>query len=178
MKVKTLPETGIWQSADNVIGTLLEHSRLHAGEVLPIINEALGSSTLDYQVRLVDRLPFRLERFNMIGVTLLGRVWLRADLLERPALSILSTLVHEGVHVAQQRRHRFTFYPRYIGWWIGNLVTPFPDHSLKRARSLRGRFHAAYRMIPHERAAYTEEARFRARLLRSLRQAGLPFDLF
>lgn len=171
-------ESARWVTAEDFLKKVLESSRLPSELLNEIIWSTLPQIPLDFPVRISRHLPFLLDRMNMIGVTLLGRVWLRADLLERPTLSIVATLIHEAVHVAQQRRNPVRFYLRYVGGWALNALNPIPGRALRTARIRRGWLHAAYRFLPEERIAYTTEARFRARTLRSLRQAGLPIDLF
>ena len=177
MPERDLPRD-VWIDADRLITLTLRHASGDPESLERAVRSSLPELPLDFPVRFTSRLPFRLDRAGMIGVTIFGRVWLRDDLRQRPAIAILSTIVHEAVHVAQQRASPLLFYPAYFGGWGLNLLRPGSGHYLRSMRSSRGRRGAAYRSIPAEREAYVVEARFRARLLRRLGQEGIAADLF
>lgn len=127
---------------------------------------------LDFPVIITDRLPFRLDRRRMIGVTIRGRVWILSSWLDRPALHLLALLRHEAEHVRQQRRSPLGFYPRYVGGWLCNLLRG-GSAEIETSRSLIGRMHHAYRGIPDERSAYLAGRRFLLSLRREIRRSGL-----
>lgn len=127
---------------------------------------------LDFPVIITDRLPFRLDRRRMIGVTFRGRVWILSSWLDRPALHLLSLLRHEAEHVGQQRRSPVGFYPRYVGGWLCNLMHG-GSAEIETSGSLSSRMRRAYRRIPDERSAYLAGRRFLLSLQREIRRSGL-----
>lgn len=127
---------------------------------------------IDFPVIVAERLPLRLERRRMIGVTIRGRVWILESWLERSPLQLLALLRHEAEHVRQQRNSPILFYPRYLLGWICNLLRGGSAET-ETPRGISGRMHGAYRGIPDERSAYLAGRRFLLSLRREIRHAGL-----
>jgi len=120
----------------------------------------------DFQVRFVKRLPLMAHLFGMVGITLLGRVWLKIETTEMSAEPFLSLLRHEAEHVRQQREQPIRFYPSYIGQWVVKFLSPRPAVVVRDRRRRGGRFYAAYRSISFEEEAYDAGDEFLGRLRR------------
>jgi hypothetical protein len=136
---------------------LLERAALGIGISTDLLAEIFDGVPSDFQVILSPTLPFRVDLLGMIGITLRGRVHLRASVLDGSPVDLIVLLRHEAEHVRQQREDRL-FYLRYIGGWLrGFIRTPRSD----AGRGLAGRWHRAYMGIGAEREAYRADTRAR-----------------
>ena len=109
---------------------------------------------LDFPIYFRKRLPLTAHRFRMVGITLLGRVYLLERMRQLPATTLLPIILHEAVHVRQQRTSPVLFYLRYSLSVVLGILDIRPDEKLRRRREKSGRFHAAYRSVPYEEEAY------------------------
>lgn len=162
-------------SAEDLLQHISKRWSNDARDPSEIVRQLFRGVPIEFRVKIGPGLPFFLHRFNMIGVTILRRVWLVDSLIERPTVILLRVLRHEAVHVEQQAEDPISFYPRYFLNWLLNLVRPGSGLLKARRREL-GRFRAAYRHIPAERIAYAREGEFRRRLTRELLAAGFQPD--
>lgn len=119
-----------------------------------IIRDLFTGLPLDFPIYFRVRLPLRAHRFRMLGITLLGRVYLLERMRELPATELLAIILHEAVHVRQQRASPALFYLRYSLSVVWSFLTIRPDEQLRDRRARSGRFHAAYRSVPYEEEAY------------------------
>ncbi|MDB5033057.1 MAG: Uracil phosphoribosyltransferase [Chlorobi bacterium] len=124
------------------------------------IDEIFRDAPTDFQVIISSTLPFRVDRFGMIGITLLGRVYLLEQALAYSPSALIALLRHEAEHVRQQREKRF-FYIRYIASWLRNVLHGDAGKNTGTFRAFRSRWHGAYRDIPAEKEAYAAEDRAR-----------------
>ncbi|MCB0712247.1 MAG: hypothetical protein KDD67_07955 [Ignavibacteriae bacterium] len=142
----------------------MEH-RVKAYDLVVELGEQLGlseeqvlsfftDSPLDFPIYFASRLPFFVDRFGMVGITIRGKVWLLNKARNGHPIFLLSLVRHEAEHVAQQRREPILFYPRYFISWLGNFLIPFPSKKLRQFRKRFGHRHAAYRAISYEVEAY------------------------
>ncbi len=116
----------------------------------------LGAPT-DFRVIIGSRLPFRIERFGMAGITLFGTVYLHEAVLGYSPVDLIVLVRHEAEHIRQQRASA-TFYARYlIGWLQSFLLRRGSDSGGGVAR----RWHDAYMSIPAECEAYAAGDRAR-----------------
>ena len=118
------------------------------------ISQLFEQVYLDFPVIFTQRLPLFAHRFNMIGITLCGNVYLLERLRDLPYIELLSILRHEAEHVKQQQRSPLLFYVRYCLSYIIGILRPASNDEMKKLRQRFGRLHAAYRSIPYEVDAY------------------------
>lgn len=141
-------------------------------EDIPLQEDALmnlfADLPLDFPIHFRKRLPLMAHRFRMLGITLLGRVYLLEHMRQLPATDLLPIILHEAVHVRQQRNSPVLFYLRYSLSVVLGFVTIRPDEKLRRRRETSGRFHAAYRSALYEEEAYRAQFAMQNQLKRSV----------
>ncbi|MEP7218800.1 MAG: hypothetical protein ABI876_07775, partial [Bacteroidota bacterium] len=130
-----------------------------------LIDEIFRDAPTDFQVIISSTLPFRADLFGMIGITLLGRVYLLEQVRSYSPSALIALLRHEAEHVRQQRETRF-FHIRYIAGWLRNIPRGGAGNNTGTFRALGSRWHRAYRDIPAEKEAYAAEDRARDLLKR------------
>lgn len=147
-------------AAGPLIDAAAREARVDAGT----IDRIFEGTPRDFDVIFTDRLPFRVDRLGMTGITLFGRVYLRAAARSLTPESLLLLLRHEAEHVRQQRRRGLGFYPRYLLGWLGRFAAELASRR-DSGGAIRAAWHRAYRAIPAECDAYEAEARARSLLL-------------
>ncbi|MGE3802981.1 MAG: hypothetical protein AB7H80_18335, partial [Candidatus Kapaibacterium sp.] len=74
------------------------------GEQLGLSEEHLLSffadSPLDFPIFFTRRLPFFVDRFGMVGITIRSKVWLLSKARSGHPIFLLSLVRHEAEHVA------------------------------------------------------------------------------
>ena len=136
--------------AKGLVEELIAGYKLPEADVIDLFRDV----PLDFPIFFRKRLPFRVNRFGMIGITLRGRVWLLEKIKTGNPIWLLGLIRHEAEHVRQQRLEPLLFYPRYLLYWLGNFLNPLPSTNLRDLRKRYTRTHGAYRAIPYEIAAY------------------------
>jgi len=140
--------------------SLVTSAAREAGLDHALTDRIFEGTPLDFPVIFTDRLPLGAGLLGMIGITLLGRVYLHSSMRSSSPEALLFLLRHEAEHVRQQRRDRILFYPRYILGWLRRFAMELSSAS-DAERRVRRAWHRAYRMIPAEQEAYGAEARAR-----------------
>lgn len=123
-----------------------------------------GGLPLDFPILFRPTLPFGVHRQGMVGITLFQKVYLQEAMATATPQSLLLLILHEAVHIRQQRNQRL-FYACYgLAYLWGMLRFGFG----RNGGSWQQRLHRAYRQIPAERQAYAAEGRARLRLRKML----------
>jgi hypothetical protein len=104
-----------------------------------------GAATVRFQRRAPREMPFRRIIGAVQGIAFFGRVHLREDRCEDPVdlcdLEFVGLLLHELVHIEQQRSERL-FYPAYFAWLAvkGYERNPYEVAAEERAGDLLRRY--------------------------------------
>lgn len=150
--------------AETLVHTLAARLALPPGEM----EQLFRGIPLDFPVIFRPTLPFGVHRQGMVGITLFKKVYLTEGMAAANPQSLLLLVLHEAVHVRQQRA-QVLFYPCYgLAYLWGMLRFGFR----RGGGTISQRMHKAYRQIPAERAAYATEGRARLRLRRILEASG------
>lgn len=123
---------------------------------------------LDFRIIFRTKLPFAVHRQGMVGITLFKNVYLLEGMATANPQTLLLLILHEAIHVRQQR-NQVLFYPCYgLTYLWGMLRFGFNSNG----GTIQQRLHAAYRQIPAEREAYAAEGRARLQLRKMLTQSS------
>lgn len=146
--------------AETLVNRLAAQLALPANAV-PIL---FGGLPLDFPIIFRRTLPFAVHRQGMAGITLFQKVYLLEAMETANPQSLLLLILHEAVHIRQQRNQAL-FYPCYGLAYLWGILR----FGVSRHRGgIRQQLHRAYRQIPAERQAYAAEDRARLRLRKML----------